>query len=320
MSAVTKLVIGGGALAVVALLLFAIVRVPALRFAVMRTVIPLTQTLSVKPLREGVYWVSGGISNTGFIIGDTGVIAIDTQMFLPMARKQLSEIAKLTPNPVNAVILTHSDPDHINGLPAYPHGIEIIAQETAKAEMQKGVEDPYSNGFPADPAIRHYMPTRTVLHTESMVVDAVPLVLIHTAPAHTDGDLAIYLPTEKIVFAGDLLTPTLGPYPGIHLGKKGSSLGWAESVKAILALDADIYVAGHGEPMSKDELMKRLKVSEERRAQIKSLFDQGKTLKEAKAALHDVPLKGYAAKFPTFTETTYDELRTEQSTVGSAAK
>jgi alkyl sulfatase BDS1-like metallo-beta-lactamase superfamily hydrolase len=52
----------------------------------MRTIIPFTQKLSVKPVRANVYWVSGGISNTGFIIGDTGVIAIDTQMFLPTAR------------------------------------------------------------------------------------------------------------------------------------------------------------------------------------------------------------------------------------------
>jgi glyoxylase-like metal-dependent hydrolase (beta-lactamase superfamily II) len=319
MSGVTKFVIAGGALAVLALLFFAILRVPAFRFMVLRTIIPLTQKLSIKSLTADVYWVSGGISNTGFIIGDKGVIVIDTQMFLPTARKQMSEIARLTPKPVNVVILTHSDPDHINGLPAYPRGIPIIAQQNAKVEMQQLLEDPNSNGFPPDPAIKDYMPTSTVRNKESMVLDGVPLVLIHTAPAHTDGDLAIYLPSHKIVFAGDLLTPALGPYPGIHLNKHGSSLGWAESVKAILALDADIYVSGHGEPLNKDELTKRLEVAEERRAQIKILFDQGKTLKEAKAVLHDVPLKGYAAKFPTFTETTYEELTTGKS-VGSPAK
>jgi phosphoribosyl 1,2-cyclic phosphodiesterase len=42
------------------------------------------------------------------------------------------------------VILTHSDPDHINGLPAYPRGIQIIAQQNANAEMQQLLEDPNS--------------------------------------------------------------------------------------------------------------------------------------------------------------------------------
>ena len=84
--------------------------------------------LTVMPLRGGAYWVKGGVSNTGFIVGDKGVIVIDTQMFQATARTALAGIAKVTPKPVNAVILTHSDPDHINALPAYPKGIPVFAQ------------------------------------------------------------------------------------------------------------------------------------------------------------------------------------------------
>jgi glyoxylase-like metal-dependent hydrolase (beta-lactamase superfamily II) len=286
----------------------------------LRLLLPLTETLSVKPLRGGAYWVTGGISNTGFVIGDEGVVAIDSQMFVPTAKRELAEIAKITAKPINVIILTHSDPDHINGLPAYPLGSEIIAQENSKAEIQRAVVNPSSNGFPPPPDIKNYMPTRTVRDTESLMLDGVSVVLIHTGPAHTDGDLAVYLPSQKIVFAGDLLTPAVGPYPGIHLDKQGSSLGWAESMKAILALDADIYVPGHGEILSKDVLMDRLKASEERRAQIKALFDQGKTLAETKALLKDVPLNGTASRFPTFIETTYQELSAEKSSAGSPMK
>jgi len=245
---------------------------------------------------------------------------IDTQMFVPTARQQLEDIARITPKPVDVVILTHSDPDHINGLPAYPRGIQIIAQENARNEIVRAVRDPDSNGFPAGPEIKDYLPTHTVKDRESMVLDGVAMVLIHTAAAHTDGDLAIYLPAQKIVFAGDLLTPGIGPYPGIHLNKQGSSLGWFESVRAILALDADLYVPGHGEMLSKAVLTSRLKASEERRAQIKALFDQGRTLADAKAALHDEPLKGTAAQFPTFVETTYQELAAHKGAANPAAR
>jgi glyoxylase-like metal-dependent hydrolase (beta-lactamase superfamily II) len=314
------IVIGGASLVLLVLVVLGLAQIPAVRFMALRTIIPLTETLSVKPLRGGVYWVTGGISNTGFVIGDTGVVVIDAQMFLPTAKAELEEIAKITPKPVNAIILTHSDPDHINGLPAYPRGMDIIAQENAKAEIQQVVEDPNSNGFPPPADIKNYLPTRTVRDTDSMVLNGVSVVLIHTGPAHTDGDLAIYLPSQKIVFAGDLLTPAVGAYPGIHLNKHGSSLGWIEAMKAILALDADIYVAGHGELLSKDALINRLKASEERRTQIKTLFDQGKTLDEIKALLHDAPLKGTASRFPTFVETTYQELTAEKSSMGAALK
>ena len=303
-----KRYIAGLVAAVVVVALLVVARVPAARFAVLRTVLPMTATLSVKPLGDDAYWVSGGIDNTGFIIGKTGVIAIDAQMFEPTAKKQLEEIARITAKPVKTIILTHSDPDHINGLPAFPRGLEIIAQENAKTEMQALAKDLHSNGFPPGAEITNYLPTRTVKDSETTELDGVPVVLIHTGPAHTDGDLVIFFPTRKLVFAGDLLTPEIGPYPGIHLEKHGSSLGWIASMKALLALNADTYVPGHGEIISKAELQKRLQASEERRAQIKALFDQGKTVAEAKTALHDVPLKGAAAQFPTFVETTYAEL------------
>lgn len=311
--------IAGLSLAAVVVILGGLSQVPAAKFLVLNTVLPLTETLSVKPLGSDAYWVTGGIGNTGFVIGDTGVIAIDAQTFIPSARKQLAEIAKLTTKPVKVMILTHSDPDHINGLPAFPRGMDIIAQDSAKTEIQAVITDPTANGFPPSDEIRHYLPTRTVKASETTVLDGVPVVLIHTAAAHTDGDLAIYFPTKKLVFAGDLLTPAIGPYPGIHLNKQGSSLGLFASVKAILALDADTYVPGHGEILSKDELRRRLQVAEERREQIKALFDQGKSVAEAKSALNDVPLKGAAARFPTFIETTYQELLAEKA-AGDAKK
>ena len=304
--------LAGLAVAGVVVLLLALSQIPSARSLVLRTVLPLTATLSVKPLGGDAYWVSGGISNTGFVIGNSGVIAIDAQMFIPTARKQLAEMAKITPKPVKVIVLTHSDPDHINGLPAFPRGMEIIAQDNAKQVMQALVGDLNSNGFPPSPEIGNYVPTQTVKDSVTTVLDGVSLVLIHTGPAHTDDDLAIYLPKQKLVFAGDLLTPAIGPYPGIHLNKHGSSLGMFAAMRTILALDADTYIPGHGEVLSKDALRSRLKAAEERWGQINALFDQGKTLSETKAALNDVPLKGAAARFPTFIETTYQELVAEK--------
>lgn len=307
----------GLAMAGIAVLLLVLSQIPSVRFLALRTLLPLTETLTVKPLGDGAYWVTGGISNTGFVVGNTGVIAIDAQMFTPTAKKQLAEMARITRKPVKVIVLTHSDPDHINGLPAFPRGLEIIAQENAKQEIQALVARPDSNGFPPSPEIGNYVPTRTVKDTEAMLLDGVPLLLIHTGPAHTDGDLAIYLPRQKLVFAGDLLTPAVGPYPGIHLDKHGSSLGMLAAMRAILALDADIYIPGHGEALSKAAVRGRLKAAEERRGQISALFAQGKTLSEAKAALNDVPLKGAAARFPTFIETTYQELAAEKASVAA---
>ncbi len=263
--------------------------------------------LTIKALSGGAYWVEGGVSNAGFVVGDHGVVAIDAQYFAGNIQKELAEIAKITPKPVNVVILTHSDPDHINGLPAFPSGVGVIAQENAKREMVEALDDPHPN-FTKPPAdLKDYLPTHTVQSKEDLVRDGVRMVLIHTGPAHTDGDLIIYLPVQKIVFAGDLLG---GPYPGIHLEKHGSSMGWIDATKAMLALDATIFISGHGVPLSRVELAERIQTAEARRAQIKALVDQHMSLEQVKQTLNDPPPTGLAARFPTFTETTYQELTT----------
>lgn len=259
-------------------------------------------------LAPGAYWVPGMISNAGFIVGDAGVIAIDTQISIPAARAFIGAIGAVTNKPVDTVILTHSDPDHINGLPAFPHGIAVIAQTRTKAEIEGVIANPNSNGLPPPAEIRDYVPTRTIEASETLTLDGVPMTLIHTGSAHTDGDLIVYLPEQKLVYAGDLLTPAIGPYPGIHLDKHGSSMGWIASVQALLALDANTFVSGHGEPLTRADVITRLEAARARRAEIAALVGQGMTLPQIKEALHDAPLPGPASRFPTFVETTFQEL------------
>ena len=126
---------------------------------------------------------------------------------------------------------------------------------------------------------------------------------MHIAPAHTSGDLMVYLPKDKIVFGGDVILTNAGRYPVVHYG--GSSLGWIESMKAILALDADTYVPGHGPIFTKAQLRAQLRAVEQRRAEVKALVEQKKTMAEVDQAL---PEGGADPRFLSFTQTVYKEL------------
>ncbi|MFJ2709338.1 MBL fold metallo-hydrolase [Pseudomonas sp. NPDC087346] len=268
------------------------------------TVAPIT----VHPVSEGIYYVSGGMANSGIIVANSSVILVDAQMFAPAAKKVLKAIAQITPKPVSTIILTHSDPDHVNGLPAYPRGLEIIAQENTGPEMQEALQNPLMNTTTTPAELKDYLPTKTVKDSETIVVDGVTLQLMHLAPAHTDSDLIIYLPAQDVVFTGDILAPDFSQYPGIHLNKHGSSLGWIKTMQALIALNAQVYVSGHGQPLKRADLQERLQIAMSRRAEIEQLVAQHKTLDEVKAALNDPPPRGLAKMFPTFTETTYQEL------------
>jgi cyclase len=255
----------------------------------------------VHQLKRNVYWVEGGGGNSGVVIGSTGVIVVDAKTSAAGGKELLDDIAKITPKPVTTVFLTHSDGDHVNGLAAFPTGVKVITQENCKKEMEAALAAGGRGAPPAD-----HMPSQVVKDKETVTIDGVKLELRHWAPAHTSGDLIVYLPAEKIVFTGDVVSTTL-PDPLIHLEKNGSSEGWITTVKGIVALDSDQFVEGHGDLLAKAAVQKRLTDAEAKRAKIKEMVAQGKSLDEVKAAV-DAPAAGRGPAFAGYTAVVYQEL------------
>jgi cyclase len=251
-------------------------------------------------LSPDVYWIEGGGGNSGVILGATGVIVIDAKTSAAGGKELLDDIAKITPKPVKTVILTHSDGDHVNGLAAFPTGLTIIAHENNKNEQEAALQAGGRGAPPAD-----HLPTQVVTGTgQDLTLDGVHLRLLHWAPAHTSGDLAVVLPDEHIAFTGDLLALSF-PDPLIHLEKNGSSQGWIDSLHGLTALPVDRYVPGHGDVQTKAAVQKWVDAAEAKRAKIAALVKEGKSLDEIKAAVGD---SAAAARFPTFTEVVYKEL------------
>src|SRR5207244_5569363 len=156
----------------------------------------------MKMLKPDVWAGMGGAgANSTIIIGKTGVIVVDAKQTEPGAKDLLAEIAKITPKPVKTAIITHSDGDHVNGLVAFPSGMKIIAHENNKKEQEAALA---AGGRGAPPADR--LPNQVVTKTkEKMTIDGVKLELYHFAPAHTSGDLIVFLPDQKVVSTGDMI-------------------------------------------------------------------------------------------------------------------
>jgi len=268
---------------------------------------PAAAPFTAHQLKPNVYWIEGGGGNSGVIIGDKGVIVVDAKTTAAGGKELLDDIAKITPKPVTTVILTHSDGDHVNGLAAFPAGIKVIAHENNKKEQEAALAAGGRGAPPAD-----HLPTQTVTkNKESLKLEGVKFELLHWAPAHTSGDLVVYLPTEKIVFTGDIIAAQF-PDALIHLEKHGSSEGWITTTKGIVALKADQIVPGHGDVQTNDDVQQRLTKVEEKRAKIKELVAQGKSLDEIRAAVGDPPPAqgrgGRGPGFASFTEVVYKEL------------
>ena len=158
-------------------------------------------------------------------------------------------------------------------LASFPSGVKVIAHENNKKEQETSLAAGGRGAPPAD-----HLPSQVVTkNKESLTIECVNLELYHWAPAHTSGDLVIYLPTEKIVFTGDIIAAQMAD-PFIHLEKNGSSEGWITTTKGIVALDSDQFVPGHGDIQTKAMVQKRLADAEAKRTKIMDLVAQGKSL------------------------------------------
>jgi len=236
--------------------------------------------LKVTKIGDNLYLAKGGRggndANVGFAMGQTGVMFVDSKNSPESEKDVLDEIAKITPKPVKTAIILHSD--HEKGVTALPAGLTIIAQENTRKEMEVSTA--------RDAVPREYFPTKTVASDETMTIDGVRVRLLHWAPAHTSGDLTAYFPAQKVVFAGDLLVTDF-PLAGtqIHPELHGSVAGWIESVKQMLALDADTFVSGHGDLFTRNDVRTKLAFLQDKWDRMKALVAQGKSLEEIEAAL-----------------------------------
>jgi cyclase len=257
-------------------------------------------------ITDNIYIVRGGVANTGFVVGDNEVLAIDAEMTADSAKQIISEIEKVTSKPLAKIILTHSDGDHVNGLSGFPKGLEIISSVKAREEMVEAFKSPDMQ------ALQAYLPTRTF--SDKMDIDFPPerIQLFQFGPAHTSGDIVIFLPAKKLAFVGDLVF--IGRDPLIHRHKGGSCSGLIKTLQALLELDADRYIPGHNDPLSKSDIETVLKNLQEKQDRVRSLIREGKSLGEVKDTfgIADSPAKPGGFRFPSLVETIYLELSERQ--------
>ncbi|MFN3472181.1 MAG: MBL fold metallo-hydrolase, partial [Aquificaceae bacterium] len=110
--------------------------------------------------------------------------------------------------------------------------------------------------------------------------------IISMAPAHTDNDLVVYMPTEKILFTGDLVYKDRIPFMG---DRGASSKGLIKALERIKEMDARMLLGGHNEPMDMSAVDYTLGYVSFLRERVKRLKEEGKSLDEIKEALRHSP-------------------------------
>jgi glyoxylase-like metal-dependent hydrolase (beta-lactamase superfamily II) len=193
------------------------------------------------------------ISNAGFVVTRDGVVVIDALGSPALALRLLAEVRKHTDKPVTHAIVTHYHADHIYGLQALKAaGAKIIAHQAAREYLNSDtarlrLEASRIELAPWIDKDTRLVPADEWLDSErELVIGGVALRIKPVGPSHTPEDLVVYLPQEKVLFAGDLVFRNRIPFVG-----QADSRQWIKALDALLSFDASVILPGHG-PVSTD--------------------------------------------------------------------
>ncbi|MBI1885254.1 MAG: MBL fold metallo-hydrolase [Chloroflexi bacterium] len=255
-----------------------------------------------------------GVSNGGLILGDEAAAAVDSLMLPRMTRAFRRAIRRASRLPVRHLINTHHHVDHIGGNQFFKSA-EIIAHANCRDEMLR-------TGIPLE-RIRRLMPRfaeemrgLTVVPPAVTFQDSLTLhlgdraiELLYLGPAHTPGDALVYLPREKVLFAGDVAFHYVVPGPfDAHVS------GWIRVCDRIAEMDVEVVVPGHG-PVGDKALLREMRdyLALVRR-QARRFYEQEMPAEEAARQLK---VGGYYAQWanperlPLLVQRLYMELRGE---------
>jgi len=207
---------------------------------------PAPQPLQIKPVKAGVYMVVGQGGNSTVVVGDSGVILVDTKNPGQAIYDELNDkIKSVTSLPVKEVIITHHHADHSgNTLLFENHGVPVVGHQ----EELEALQTYASNATPRPTA-------PSITYNDELTVRAGGVVAQahHWGAGHTAGDTVVYFPAQKVVAGGDEVVAVT---PNVDYPFHGSVTGWLKSLDAIARLDFDYVIPGHGnDPISKADFL-----------------------------------------------------------------
>lgn len=200
---------------------------------------------------DGSWWVN----NAGAVVTDAGVVVVDTCATARRTRAFLTAVDRVSGGaPISVAVNTHLHGDHTYGNCLLPASTLIVGHPNTRSGI---IADPVIDGCPPfwDPvpdwgAVVRRPPTLTTTTSVTVHVGDRRVEVHHPGhPAHTTGDLAVWLPDERVLFAGDLLFHQVTP-----LVFMGSVEGAARALDWIASFEPDHVVPGHGPLISAAQL------------------------------------------------------------------
>lgn len=287
---------------------------------------------------EGIF-----VANAGVVLLSDAVAVFDTHFTREGGEELMRQIREITRLPVRFVALSHFHPDHTHGMEAFPGAALVLASAHARRdvlekdlpavrraldlgraqleqwsrELERARDEALKSSLRVQMAARRELVERLAgLQVRAPIVALDDRLTIRDpertlefllpGAAHTEGDMILYLPQEKIVFAGDLFFHRALPNT-----EDAHVLEWTATLGALLNLDAEVFVPGHGRPCGRAQVEEFGEYLRDLRALVEPAVARGEPLPQVVREAQ-LPEKygsyGFRNFFPANVQKMYAEL------------
>ena len=235
----------------------------------------------IHKLSDNVYTAVGyAASNVHFLVGEAGIVLIDTTETTQAAENILTDFRAVSDLPITTIIYTHSHRDHISGATVFAEGrdVEVIASDNftsdlvevdqtrpapnkalmARTKRHFGIslrpDERISVGVgPGDRPMKgmgagYVEPTRYISEKTQLNREGFDLELVK-APGETPDHIVVWLATQKILFSGDNFYHAFPNLYAIRGTPYRDFDAWADTMDQLMAFQPDILAPGHTQPV-----------------------------------------------------------------------
>ncbi len=186
--------------------------------------------------------------NVGVVVGDDGILIVDTRASHPQAREVLEELKSISRLPVRWVVNTHFHWDHTFGNAVFADAQLWGHEKCAQALRRDGEEMKLQVKASLPPEFHSQIddvvvtpPDHTFATSASLAIGRTIEMAYHGL-AHTDSDIVVRVPDSGVAFFGDIVEEGAPPSFGDSFPRQ-----WAHTLRQAANECPDVVVPGHGD-------------------------------------------------------------------------
>jgi glyoxylase-like metal-dependent hydrolase (beta-lactamase superfamily II) len=289
--------------------------------------------------------------NVAFLVTAKGVLIVDSGTSLAEGAQIVNAIRKVTPQPIRYIVLTHYHYDHTMGLPVFPETALVIGQHMVAHNIKENnipsLQKYVASELPANiqklqadveklkkakspelakarkelksaqqeladmKTMKTRLPDQTFACSMIINLGGEAINLIYPEPAHTNCNILVLFPRQKVLHMGDMFFNKSLPYIDYQNG--ASTANWIKQLTKIESWDVTTVIPGHGPLSDKEGLKKQIAYLTFLRQAVTNELQKGSGLEAMKTAII-LPAEyknwQFQSVFPSNIEAVYREMIT----------